>query len=295
MSPNPDAPLTMHTSGVGTPQTSARGRVLRSTKDNKYSPSKFLSPVQQRKPNRKRELTMVSSDEEDKTASEEEDQEEEVEEVQKPEPRKRRSTGAKAPREFPKQRRMSDSNPMDDDSEPTINGSTGGITPKYSRSESSRPSASDYETDGQKNARKEIARKSKPQFPVEPIRPGPSASLDVFASAEEWAKIFERMDKIRELIRGPAPLPMPPAAAVPVVPPPAAAAPPPGLDFTAMIGLFKGLAEVMVAVTTARGVQPPVMPAAQAPPVQVATAADPLTLATFERLLAALGKSNSDK
>ena len=124
------------------------------------------------------------------------------------------------------------------------------------------------------------------------MRPGPTASLDVFASAEEWAKNFERMDKIRELIRGPVPLPMPPP--VPVVPPPAAA-PPPGLDFTAMIGLFKGLAEVMVAVTTARGVQPPVMPTAPAPPVQVATAADPLTLATFERLLAALGKSNSDK
>ena len=45
MSPIPEAPLTMHTSGVGTPQTSARGRVLRSTKDNKYSPSKFVSPV----------------------------------------------------------------------------------------------------------------------------------------------------------------------------------------------------------------------------------------------------------
>jgi hypothetical protein len=146
-------------------------------------------------------------------------------------------------------------------------------------------------TDGQLNA--SSARKGKAQFPVaQPRRLGPGPGLDVFASAKEWAKNFERMDRFREIIRGPPTVipPIPPPA--PVVPPPSA--PPPSLDLATMVGLFKGLAEVMVAVTGARGVQQQAAPA-PVQPVQLAAAADPLTLANFERLLAALGKSSSDK
>jgi hypothetical protein len=146
-------------------------------------------------------------------------------------------------------------------------------------------------TDGQLNAGS--ARKGKAQFPVvQPRRLGPGPGLDVFASAKEWAKNFERMDRFREIIRGPPTVipPMPPPP--PVVPPPDAPPGPPSLDLATMVGLFKGLAEVMVAVTGARGFQQQAAP----PPVQpLAAAADPLTLANFERLLAALGKSSSDK
>ena len=86
------------------------------------------------------------------------------------------------------------------------------------------------------------------------------------------------MDRFRELIRGPN---MPP----PPVPPP-----PQGVDFSAILTMFKTLADVMV--TAVRAVQvaptPPAAPVPPAPPVQAATPADPLTIANLERMIAAL-------
>ena len=124
-----------------------------------------------------------------------------------------------------------------------------------------------------------------------PVRRGgqtQALDFDVGASAEEWARNFARMDKFREMIRGPMLPPMPPT------PPPAPPVQPPqvpnqGVDLSVMVGLFKTLADVMVAAV--RGAQP--QPALQPPPapaVLAATPADPLTMANFERMLAALQK-----
>jgi hypothetical protein len=171
-------------SSTGTPHTSSRGRVLKTTHSTRYSPSKYIDseaeknqkkrPRQQRldlasvvlsdteseetpeeeeekeeeevleavkKPRkstrvrtsmgakaaraipasgRKRGLSLISSDEGEKSEAEEEEEEEEE---KKPEQRKRRqSCGGKAPRENQKQRTTSvpDTNPMDADSDPGV-------------------------------------------------------------------------------------------------------------------------------------------------------------------------------
>jgi len=97
-------------------------------------------------------------------------------------------------------------------------------------------------------------------------------------SAEEWANNFAKMDRFRELIRGPN-MPPPP-------PPP----PPQGVDLSAMLTIFKTLADVMV--TAVRAVQaapaPPAAPPPAPPAGQLATPADPLTIANLERMIAAL-------
>ena len=179
--------------------------------------------------------------------------------------------------------------------------STGGITPSRNQSRGPKinqkplpdPQYPTEESDGASetadNGDQMPSNAVRQNYSLANQQPKRGQAPDPFGSAEAWAANFARMDKFREIIRGP--MPPPP----PVTPPPAAPGQAgSGVDIAAMLGLFKTMADVMV--TYMRGIQTqPIMPPPAPPaPVQVAVPADPLTIVNFERLLTALAQQKNN-